>query len=35
MKKLKLALIVNVASGCGHTKKHFQQMQALHEKYQK
>lgn len=35
MKGLKLALIVNTASGCGHTKKHFTEMQALHEKYKK
>ena len=35
MTGLKLALIVNTASGCGHTKTHFKQMQALHEKYSK
>ena len=31
----KCALVVNVASQCGHTGKHYTQMVELHEKYSK
>lgn len=33
IKKLKCALIVNVASNCGHTSKHYKELTDLHKKY--
>ena len=33
MNGLKCALIVNVASKCGHTKRHYTELVQLHEKY--
>ena len=33
LQPLKCALIVNVASRCGHTKKHYEQLVELRNKY--